>query len=93
MICREEGISSATAFSVYPNPAHDKVTVSIDVNKNANFTLQLMDISGRVLVSENISGLAGLNTYDLDLSHVAKGVYMLEVKSANDNWKSKVVVE
>ncbi|MEO5569592.1 MAG: T9SS type A sorting domain-containing protein, partial [Bacteroidia bacterium] len=93
--CREEGagVSSTDAFSVYPNPAHDKVTVSIDVNENANFTMQLMDVSGRVVISESLSGSAGVNTYDLNLTHLAKGVYMLEVKSAGDNWKTKVVVE
>ena len=67
--------------------------MSIDVKESADFTMQLMDLSGRVIVSEGLSSLAGLNTYDFDLSHLSKGVYMLELKSAGDNWKTKVVVQ
>ncbi|MEO5571613.1 MAG: T9SS type A sorting domain-containing protein [Bacteroidia bacterium] len=91
--CREEGRNSTTAFSVYPNPAHDNLTVSIDVNETAGFTIKLMDVSGRVVLSENRTGLAGLNIYELNLSHLSKGLYMLEVKSSQNNWKKKVVVE
>ncbi|MEP7170134.1 MAG: T9SS type A sorting domain-containing protein, partial [Bacteroidota bacterium] len=96
IVCREEaaGLQEAgSQFNVYPNPAHDNLTVSIDVKEAAGFTMQVMDLSGRVLISESQTGAAGLNTYDLNLTHLAKGVYMLEVKSANDNWKTKVVVE
>jgi hypothetical protein len=91
--CREEGLSTGDNFTVYPNPAHDKVTVSIDVKESADFTLQLMDVSGRVVLSQSASGTAGLNTYDLNLTYLSKAVYMLEVKSADNNWKTKVVVE
>jgi len=34
-----------------------------------------------------------VNMYDLDLTALSKGVYMLEVKSAQNNWKTKMVVE
>ena len=91
--CREEGTSSATAFSVYPNPAHDKVTVSIDVKEQTGFNLTLRDMSGRVILSEDREGTAGINAYELDLKGFAKGIYMLEVQSANDKWKSKVIIE
>jgi hypothetical protein len=93
--CREEGIntSSATVFTIYPNPAHDKITVSIDVNEKAGFTLQLTDVSGRVVLSQSVTVTTGLNTYDLDLTHLSKGIYMLDVKSSQNNWKTKVVVE
>ncbi len=92
--CREEGNGLAGAeFSVYPNPAHDRITVSMEVQQDADYVMELMDFSGRVVLSENKSALSGLNTYELDLSHLAKGIYMLEVRSTADHWKTKVVVE
>src|SRR6185436_19930658 len=93
--CREEsfGYGQDDLYSVYPNPAHDKVTVSVDVKESTTLSLQLMDVSGRVVLSDSQHATAGMNTYDLDLTYVSKGVYMLEVKSATDNWKTKVVVE
>jgi subtilisin-like proprotein convertase family protein len=93
--CREEdnNILSSTAFSVYPNPAHDKITVSIDVNEQTGFNLKLRDMSGRIILSEDRQAGGGLNAYSMDLKGFAKGIYMLEVQSANDKWKTKVIIE
>ena len=93
--CREEGsnTSSGTAFSVYPNPAHDKVTVSIDVKEQVQFNVKLRDMSGRVILSEDRQAEEGLNAYDMDLKGFAKGIYTIEVQSAKDSWKTKVVVQ
>lgn len=91
--CREEGISGSDNISVYPNPAHDKVTVGIYVKEFAQFNFKLMDISGRVILSEDRDGVAGLNTFDLELKNFAKGIYTLEVQSADENWKTKLVVD
>jgi hypothetical protein len=81
------------AFAVYPNPAHDKVTVSIDVKEQTQFNVKLRDISGRVILSEDHEGAEGLNTYEMDLGSFAKGIYMIEVQSAAESWKTKVVIE
>jgi hypothetical protein len=92
--CREEGSStSAAAFSAYPNPAHDKITVSIDVKEQAQFNVKLLDMSGRVIFSEDHAATAGINAYELDLKDYAKWIYMLEVQSADDKWKTKVIIE
>ena len=91
--CREEGTSTLANFIVYPNPAHDKVTVSIYVKEETQFNIKLRDISGRVLLSENLKGSGGLNAYDMDLKNFAEGIYMIEVQSGRQSWKTKVVVE
>jgi hypothetical protein len=99
-VCREEGEgSTATVFSVYPNPAHYKITVSVDVKKDSDFMIKLSDLAGRVILSENQSAFGGLNTYELNLSNLSKGIYVLEITSVPGasgervNWKSKVAVE
>jgi hypothetical protein len=94
--CREEDNQSpvtSNQLTVYPNPAHDKVTVSIYVKEAVQFNMKLRDISGRVILSEDHEGAAGLNAYDMELKNFAKGIYTLEVQSSSDRWKTKVVLE
>jgi hypothetical protein len=91
--CREEGMSTADNFTVYPNPAHENVTVSVYVKEAAQFNIKLRDLSGRVILSEDQEGAAGMNAYNLDLKQYAKGLYTLEVQSATQSWKTKVIVE
>ena len=80
-------------FAVYPNPAHDNITLSIDAKEQAAYNIQLTDLSGRRLISEEHTGTGGLNTYKMDLSGLAKGVYMISVQSETESWKAKVAVE
>ncbi|MEP7170897.1 MAG: T9SS type A sorting domain-containing protein, partial [Bacteroidota bacterium] len=87
----EISANAADNLKVYPNPAHDKVTVSIFVKEKTDFILKLLDVSGRVVHSENLEGAAGVNSHDLDISLLSKGIYMLQVISANDNQRTKVV--
>ncbi|MEO5572697.1 MAG: T9SS type A sorting domain-containing protein, partial [Bacteroidia bacterium] len=92
--CRESSdLAQNNIFSVYPNPVHDKLTVSIYVNEHTSFNLKLRDISGRVILSEDQQGAAGSNVYDMDLKGFAKGIYMLEIQSAAERWKTKVIIE
>ncbi|MEP7168715.1 MAG: T9SS type A sorting domain-containing protein, partial [Bacteroidota bacterium] len=95
--CREEneteGESGSQQLAAYPNPAHGMLTVSIDVKESPGIRLQLTDITGRIVLSENESSIEGLNTYRLGLNHLSKGVYMLEAKTGSGSWKTKVVVE
>jgi alpha-tubulin suppressor-like RCC1 family protein len=94
--CREEAAEfnvQGSMFNVYPNPAHDKLTLSIDAKESAAYNVQLLDLAGRVIQSSVAEAISGINVYEMDLSSLAKGVYMLTVQSANENWKTKVVVE
>jgi hypothetical protein len=94
--CREENAavgSGSMQFAIYPNPAHDQLTLSIDAKESAVYNVQLADLAGRRLLSEDQSANTGMNTFQLDLTHLAKGVYMLTVQSAGGNWKARVVVE
>ncbi len=52
-----------------------------------------MDVAGRTVVSQNITTVEGANNTQLDLSTVAKGVYMLNVNTTEGNKKIKIVVE
>ncbi|MEP7170118.1 MAG: T9SS type A sorting domain-containing protein, partial [Bacteroidota bacterium] len=96
-VCREEEQQQSSVgsqqFAVYPNPAHDNVTVSIYVKEQTQFNISLRDISGRVIVSEDREGTDGLNAYQMDLKSFAKGIYTLEVQSSDNSWKTKVVIE
>jgi PKD-like domain/Metallo-peptidase family M12/Secretion system C-terminal sorting domain len=81
------------SFRVYPNPATDKLNVVVNANDNATVSLKLFDISGRILISENRMANEGVNTFALDINHLSKGIYLLEINNDSNIQKTKVVVE
>jgi hypothetical protein len=78
---------------VFPNPAHDLLTVSIDAKEQTVYTIQLADAEGREVQRETAKAAAGENLFRLNISALDKGIYILTVQSAVNSRKAKVVVE
>lgn len=71
-------------LSVYPNPAVGMINVEFFYPLNTNdYSLSLMDLTGRVVRSTLGICSFGLNHIDLDLKDVAKGLYVLRLQSTN----------
>ncbi|OFY87547.1 MAG: hypothetical protein A3F72_20935 [Bacteroidetes bacterium RIFCSPLOWO2_12_FULL_35_15] len=68
-------VVSDRSIKVYPNPATDKITMEVPEFKNTS--LEILSMDGRVL--KNIS-LQSEKT-QLNISNLAKGIYILKVKN------------
>lgn len=77
---------STGSILIYPNPVKDVLTVQ---SSNEFSKVELMNVTGQVLLSEDMR----TNTYQLNLSSVAKGIYFVNIYQ-NDKIisRNKVVV-
>ncbi|MNX80325.1 Ser-Thr-rich glycosyl-phosphatidyl-inositol-anchored membrane family protein [compost metagenome] len=84
-LAAEEGIS------IYPNPATDQVTVSL--NKEAgNGTIQLMNMLGQTIWTEGLSRQQASRT--VPVGHLSKGVYYIRfVNTAGAVYNQKLVLK
>ena len=64
--------------SVYPNPFNDKFTIKLD--KVQNYTIHVIDLSGKTL---NSNVYTNTNSINMDLGHLAEGQYILKIVSDN----------
>jgi hypothetical protein len=86
----EDAVAEKSAFSIYPNPAKNFVTIE---NKSANAQstiLSVTDIAGREIVRENI--FASGATHTLSLDGFRKGIYIIKLQSGAHISTSKLVV-
>lgn len=65
-----------TSFNVYPNPVEDVVTFSFESSVNGNASVQLMDLSGRVVATQQQSNNADVQ---MNVSSLAPGTYVYKV--------------
>lgn len=77
------------AIHVYPNPAHDFVTVNFDTGITDGI-LNLKDITGRVISNRELS--SGTKIV-LNLSAVQNGIYILEIVTIGRAYYSRIVVD
>ena len=79
-------IEPQLAVSIYPNPAHNLVTISTsDYMKS----VELMDIQGRLLSTQ----IVGAKTTTLPVSNLAKGVYLVNIQCVGGSVVRRIVVE
>ncbi|MBK9638410.1 MAG: T9SS type A sorting domain-containing protein [Bacteroidetes bacterium] len=92
--CREgETLMSDLNLNVYPNPFSDFVKIAFELSEEAPVTIKLFDISGKLLglILDKSHMNSGESTIDYSTSHLAGGVYVLEVSSPNTIQRIKIV--
>lgn len=78
-----------TNFQIYPNPTSNQINLSFENNlEKAN--LKIVSILGQtVLEKQNVSG----NNLNIDVSNLAKGVYVVQVLNRNSITNTKFIKE
>ncbi|MBU3676114.1 MAG: T9SS type A sorting domain-containing protein [Chitinophagaceae bacterium] len=66
-------------WSVYPNPTQDVVNVQFVSPEDATITINLMDMTGRLVKTVTASAIMGSNLIDVNMSEFVNGVYTLHV--------------
>jgi len=74
-------------LNTYPNPAEETLYIRIESQKE--FTLQLVDILGRVLYTEDFS--AGIIQTELSISQYVSGVYLITINTEDSTSTQKIV--
>jgi len=84
---------NANTFNIYPNPASNEATIAFLSDKVDGYAIRMMDVTGKMVFSENITSTIGDNQYMMNLTSIAKGVYMLSLKTGDSIQKAKIVIE
>jgi dienelactone hydrolase len=75
-------------FDIYPNPATDYVTVSLSAIP-AEGSIQLVDITGRLISSKTISESATSLESSFNTNKLASGIYFIKLNSKNTTLKTQ----
>jgi hypothetical protein len=79
-------------FSVFPNPAHESINVSLTNNSNLPVSASLTNMLGQVVITENL-GNTSLIRSNINISTLPKGLYFMNVKVGEATSLKKVVIE
>ncbi len=86
------GENELVSLNVYPNPASTEVNVSFEA-KNADYSVKLVDLQGRVIANQNLSNLNGTQVISIPTSTVAKGSYIVSITSNGMTSTKSVVIK
>jgi len=83
-----------TTGSIFPNPANDRLNISINMARTATVTVKLYNMLGGEMLSQNYEMLPeGANNLQLGLSNLPQGMYFCNVTSSGFTTTERVVIE
>ena len=88
--CETSGVKrySDKHLRIYPNPVQDYI--NIEFPQPSTGLLSIMDLSGRVVISEVFTGKQVIS---LSASNLASEIYIIRVVTETDNYQNKLIVK
>ncbi len=84
-------LSNDDGLFLFPNPASGKFVISGSVLQNLDYKISLMDFSGRDLF--NIPTQENKHGISVDISGLAEGIYMMQLKTKLSVYTRKLIVQ
>ncbi|MBN2273769.1 MAG: T9SS type A sorting domain-containing protein, partial [Bacteroidales bacterium] len=80
-IIDDENTPEQLNLYIYPNPTKGTLTVETNYTEEVTFTVDLIDVSGQIVMNQTIQVVGG--KFDIDLSDNKRGFYILKVMTEN----------
>ncbi|MEO1212420.1 MAG: nidogen-like domain-containing protein [Bacteroidota bacterium] len=79
LLAKKDSAFELTSYG--PNPFINYLDVELNLAEEASFSYQLIDMSGRMLKSGNIQGVAGPNSFRIPTTGLSSGMYNLIIRN------------
>ncbi len=75
--------SNFPGISIFPNPFQTAATIQFKSNKSAHYKMEIFDISGKLVKSENIGFYpAGRHNFTFNRGGLDSGIYLFQLKNS-----------
>ena len=78
---------------VYPNPFSTNTTVSYSLKNAGKVTLNVTDVTGKIVRSANLDGKSGINEYSFAKEELQNGIYFINLTSGEKSITKKVSIQ
>jgi hypothetical protein len=86
-------IAHNSGLHIFPNPANSNATVSFKLDKDAQVSVRIFDISGRNISTQHLGMRhAGDNLANIQCNKLSTGIYFIQVNAGGKTQNGKLVV-
>ena len=87
------GAQSEFTVNIFPNPAHDMAVLNVNMTNSGSMMIQLLDATGKLVLSQTASAMKGGNTQQLDIQNLHSGTYFVKVISGDQVKTTRLVIK
>ncbi len=77
----EDELTPTEKLTVYPNPTSDDLNIDLTLDAPAAISINVLDVSGRSVLTEKIGGTQDKLNHKLDVSRLQSGMYLLQINA------------
>ncbi|HSY76236.1 MAG TPA: HYR domain-containing protein, partial [Bacteroidia bacterium] len=92
-LAENSNTSGSGDFTVYPNPASSEVTIGFSSDKETRYSVTVADMTGRIIINENHTSVVGDNQFQMNISSLSKGIYMVILQNSDGTLQKKIMVQ
>lgn len=81
-----------SSMTLFPNPTDGVTNLAINLSERADVSIQLVDLTGKVIINENKEMFTGENRYAFDATNLTNGMYFIRVSAAGTTQTVKLLV-
>lgn len=85
--------TETTFSSIYPNPAHEQITLDIQSVQSGSVNIEILDAGGRVVLVEALQLEVGTVKKSIDIKSLASGTYSVRMKLRERDLISRFIKE
>jgi len=89
---QEKGLKVNLNPNLYPNPAYNEITIQISLKDNEETKYVVYNSLGKIEFEMDLGVISGLNNYDLNISKLKQGIYLVRLFTGN-NVSSKTFIK
>ena len=79
----------ATQMNLFPNPTETELNISIESPTSANLDVMVYDMTGRVVIVDQMSVTKGMNLMSVDVQNLENGMYVLSIGTLKQTFVKK----
>lgn len=80
-------------LSLSPNPSTGKFHMGFELPARGTTFIEVMDMNGEIVYAEQLNDFQGRYAKDFDISHEAKGVYVMRIVQGGKAFTRKIVTQ
>jgi len=89
----EENLENGVSLKLYPNPASTNINIELHGIKSESTQLRITTLMGAEISKSVFNTSEANNSLEIDVSALAKGIYLFEIKNGESRSTYRVVVE
>jgi hypothetical protein len=86
-----EDVAFKNSISLFPNPNNGQFEVNFNIRKDADVTIDIIDIVGKTIQSQSLKNLNGFVKKAIDIKNFSKGIYLMNLSFEGKTYTKRFI--